>query len=76
MEVEMSKLIAIIEDVMNSLDIAITESTRLNEDLKADSLDKVSMLMQLEEDFGVEIDDDKALAFKTVGDVYEYLRAY
>ena len=34
------------------------------------------MLMQLEEDFGVEIDDDKALAFKTVGDVYEYLRAY
>ena len=76
MEVEMSKLIAIIEDVMNSPDIAIPESTRLNEDLKADSLDKVSMLMQLEEDFGVEIDDDKALAFKTVGDVYEYLRAY
>ena len=76
MEVEMSKLIAIIEDVMNSPDIAITESTRLNEDLKADSLDKVSMLMQLEEDFGVEIDDDKALAFKTVGDVYEYLGAY
>ncbi|MDE6550887.1 MAG: acyl carrier protein [Clostridia bacterium] len=72
----MSELIAIIKDVMNPPDIEITEATRLNEDLKADSLDKVSMLMQLEETFPVEIDDDKALQFKTVGDVYEYLKAY
>ncbi|MDE5618576.1 MAG: acyl carrier protein [Clostridia bacterium] len=67
------KLSAIVKDVMNT-DADLTADTRLNEDLKADSLDKVSMLMRLEEEFDIEIDDDKALQFKTVGDVAEYVK--
>ena len=67
------KLSAIVKDVMNT-DADLTADTRLNEDLKADSLDKVSMLMRLEEEFDIVIDDDKALQFKTVGDVAEYVK--
>ena len=51
----------------------ITEASRLKEDLKADSLDKINMLMALEEAYDIEMDEDEALAFKTVGDVVEYL---
>lgn len=67
------KLSSIVKDVMNT-DAELTADTRLNEDLKADSLDKVSMLMRLEEEFDIEIDDDEALKFKTVGDVAQYVK--
>ena len=51
----------------------ITEASRLKEDLRADSLDKINMLMALEETYDIEMDEEEALAFQTVGDVAEYL---
>ena len=50
----------------------ITDSHRLEDDLGADSLDLVELLMIYEEEFGVEISDDVAEAWVTVGDVYDY----
>lgn len=43
------------------------------EDLGADSLDTVELIMALEEEFGIEIPDDDAEKAKTVGDVITYI---
>jgi len=45
------------------------------EDLGADSLDIVEIVMALEEEFDIEISDDEAEQAKTVGDVVNYLTA-
>lgn len=69
----LAKLKEIIVSIMKIDVSGITEASRLKEDLKADSLDKINMLMALEEAYDIEMDEDEALAFKTVGDVVEYL---
>ena len=51
----------------------ITPESRLIEDLKADSLDIVELIMDLEQDFGVEIPDDDLPNIKTIGDIVSYL---
>ena len=51
----------------------ITMTTDIADDLGADSLDVVEMLMTIEEEFGVTVPDDDVMAFKTVGDVVAYL---
>ena len=53
----------------------ITPETRLNEDLNADSLDVVEMLMSLEDEFGVDIPDEEIEKMKTIGDVVEFIEA-
>ena len=47
----------------------ITESTDIAEDLGADSLDVVELMMSIEEEFQIEIADEDAHNFKTVNDV-------
>ena len=47
----------------------ITENTDVVNDLGADSLDVVEMMMSLEDEFAVTIEDDKIAELKTVGDV-------
>ena len=69
----LAKLKEIIASIMKIDVSGITEASCLKEDLKADSLDKINMLMALEEAYDIEMDEDEALAFKTVGDVVEYL---
>ena len=51
----------------------ITAETRLNEDLNADSLDVVEMLMALEDEFGVDIPDEEIEKMKTIGDVVNFI---
>jgi acyl carrier protein len=46
------------------------------EDLGADSLDIVELVMALEEEFGVDIPDEDADKLKTVGDAMKYLREH
>ena len=45
------------------------------EDLGADSLDTVELIMALEEEFDIEIPDDKAEKIKTVGEAISYIEA-
>lgn len=52
---------------------SITLETRLVEDLGADSLDAVEIMFSLEEEYGMEIDDESAQAIKTVGDLVNYI---
>ena len=54
---------------------SITPETDIAEDLGADSLDVVDVLMSLEETFDVEIPDAEAEKISTVGDAVEYIKA-
>lgn len=51
----------------------INENSNIMDDLGADSLDLVEILMVLESEMGITISDEDALTLKTVGDVAEYL---
>ncbi|GAB5463565.1 acyl carrier protein (ACP) [Hoeflea sp. EC-HK425] len=51
----------------------VTESASFIDDLGADSLDTVELVMAFEEEFGVEIPDDAADTILTVGDAIKYI---
>ncbi len=51
----------------------ITLESRILEDLGADSLNIMMLLMTIEEDYGIVIPDQELVNFKTVGDVVRYL---
>ena len=53
---------------------SITMDTDIADDLGADSLDVVEMLMSIEDEFEVEIPDEKIETLKTVGQVVEYIQ--
>lgn len=54
----------------------ITEESSFIDDLGADSLDIVELIMALEEEFDMEIPDEDAEKISTVGDVIEYIKAH
>ena len=55
---------------------SITPETRLVEDLKADSANIMVMILELETEFGIEVEDEVILTLKTVGDVVKYIDAH
>ncbi|ABR47431.1 acyl carrier protein [Alkaliphilus metalliredigens QYMF] len=54
----------------------ITLSTSLLNDLDADSLDAVEIIMAIEDEFGLEIPDEEAEGFKNIGNIVEYVEAH
>lgn len=52
----------------------VSEGASFIEDLGADSLDTVELVMAFEEEFGVEIPDDAAETIQTVGDAVKFLK--
>ncbi|MEP0828289.1 MAG: acyl carrier protein [bacterium] len=54
----------------------VTESARFVEDLSADSLDTVELVMALEEEFSLEIPDEDAEKITSVGDAVNYIKAH
>ena len=51
----------------------VTNASSLIDDLGADSLDVVELVMKMEEEFGIEIPDEEAEKIKTVNDVIQYI---
>ena len=51
----------------------LTLETSIKDDLDADSLDAVEVIMALEEKYDIEIPDEDAENFKTIGDIVEYV---
>ena len=55
---------------------SITLDTRLVEDLKADSANVMVMIMDLEDNYGIVIEDDQIMNLKSLGDVVKYIEAH
>lgn len=55
---------------------SITPDTNILDDLNADSLDVVEMLMGVEEEFDIQIPDEEIENLKTVGAVVDYIQAH
>ncbi|GAB4230131.1 MAG: acyl carrier protein [Deltaproteobacteria bacterium] len=54
----------------------VTNTASFIDDLGADSLDIVELVMKMEEEFGIEIPDEEAEKIKTVNDVIQYITAH
>lgn len=68
------KVKGIIVEQLNSQENAVTMEASFIDDLGADSLDIVELIMALEEEFDMEIPDADAEKIVTVGDVVEYIK--
>jgi acyl carrier protein len=71
-EVE-GKVKKIIEEKLSVNADQITNDARFAEDLKADSLDTVELVMALEDEFGLDIPDEEAEKIKTVQNAIDYI---
>lgn len=67
------KVKKIIEEKLSVNADQITNEARFAEDLKADSLDTVELVMALEDEFGLDIPDEEADKIKTVQDAINYI---
>ena len=76
--IEMSveqKVKEIIVDQLGVEESQVTDNAKFVEDLGADSLDTVELVMALEEEFGLEIPDTEAEKIRSVGDAVNYIKA-
>lgn len=71
----LEKLSKIVAEQLGMEQSKITMETSLKDDLLADSLDIVEIIMQIEEQFGIEVSDEDALNFKTIADVVNYIES-
>ena len=69
------KIAEIIASQLRADQADITEDTNVMEDLGADSLDVVEILMAIEKNFGVSVSDDEIPNLKTVRDIVEYVES-
>ena len=69
------KVKAILMEQLNLQADKIKLESKIVEDLGADSLDVVELLMTMEDSFGVSVSDEEAVNLKTVGDIVKMLEA-
>jgi acyl carrier protein len=69
----MAKLKPVIAEQLGVDEGEVTETASFTEDLNADSLDLVELIMSLEEQFGLQISDEDAEKLTTVGEAVEYI---
>jgi acyl carrier protein len=67
---------AIIVDLLGVDEEKVTPQASFREDLEADSLDLVELIMAFEDKFGGEISDEDAQKITTVGEAVEYLESH
>ena len=69
------KVKEIIVDQLDADESAITMEASFKDDLEADSLDVVELVMELEDEFDLEIADEEAENINTVGDAVNYINS-
>ena len=67
---------AILVDLLGVDPEQVTMDARFREDLEADSLDLVELIMAIEEEFGGEISDEQAQGITTVGEAVRYIASH
>lgn len=70
-----SRVKAIIVDKLGVEESEVKPEANFINDLGADSLDTVELIMEFEKEFGISIPDDQAEGIKTVGDAISYIEA-
>ena len=70
-----SRVKAIIVDKLSVEESEVTNEASFTNDLGADSLDTVELIMEFEKEFGLSIPDDQAEKISTVGDAIAYIDA-
>ena len=71
----MEKIKAILREQLNIDESEIVPEASFIDDLGADSLDIVELIMSMEEEFGLEIPEDEVESLSTVGAAVEYIKA-
>lgn len=71
---EFEKIKEVVADVLDYNTDEITEESKFIDDLGADSLDVVQIVMQLEEVFGIQIPDEALEKIETVGDAVKQIQ--
>ena len=70
-----SRVKAIIVDKLGVEESEVTDAASFTNDLGADSLDTVELIMEFEKEFGISIPDDQTEKIATVGDAISYIEA-
>ena len=65
----------VVEQLVLDNDDDIKMETSMVDDLDADSLDAVEVIMAIEDEFDIEIDDEDAEGFKSIGDIVNYVNS-
>ena len=76
MDEDFKKLCAIIADVLGIDPDEITMDTTFDDDLGADSLDTVELIMDLEKEFNINISDSAAEQISTVGEAIKFIEEH
>ena len=71
----LEKVKAILSEQFDVEEDSITPDTNLSEDLEADSLDVVDLLMSIEYEFEIEVPDEEIENIKTVDQLVKYIEA-
>jgi acyl carrier protein len=67
------KICELLADKFDADASSMTMETSIKDDLNADSLDIVELMMDLEEQFGIAISDEEAMELSTIGDIVKYI---
>ncbi len=70
------KVVKIIVDKLGVKESEVTPEATFTGDLGADSLDTVELVMEFEKAFGIQVEDEAAEKFQTVGDVIAYIEEH
>ena len=71
----MEKVMAMVAEQLGVAASEVKPESRLKEDLKADSASIMMLVMDVETEFGIEVEDDAIEAVKTVEDMAKYIEA-
>lgn len=72
----LERVINIVVDRLGADKEKVTLEASFKEDLNADSLDVVELIMELEDEFNIEISDEDAEGISTVGEVLKYIESH
>ncbi|HCW80541.1 MAG TPA: acyl carrier protein [Ruminococcaceae bacterium] len=72
----LEKVKSILSEQFDVEEDTITPETNIQDDLGADSLDVVDLLMSIEDEFDIEVPDDQVENLKTVGELVKYIEEH